>query len=319
MIKKRYSTYAFQISQLARQLKKLLKGKVSDEEVLRAVANNNNEKFVTQDAAFLSEEYHWRNLTTRPAIFPESKEVLDQIRKTKFKVSMTEGILPPFETFMLCFPQGYEVDGVRLPGCLVTDMAVEKRVEEVFKPTLKKVYSTLPGFADYDTGRFIAINFRVSHNHKHRVCIPREQLPAVLEAETPQEVNDILGLLEYPESFNNDESMNMQFHLIKIIAAIYIYAQAESSALKAGFPANNRPNIEGGQHKKTKDFTLTSVARKGHTPSDHYRSGHYRQLTAERFYRNEHADKPVGSRFIWVKDTYVGKEIDPHTLNKKKD
>ena len=319
MIKKRYTTYIFQLSQMARVLKKAIKEKLPDSAVLRLMANQNEQKFLRQDAAFLTEEYYWRNLTTRPAIFPESKEALDQIIKTKFRVSMAEVIEPPFESFMLCFPQGYEIEGVRLPGCLVTDMRVEDRINRVFKPALKQIYNKIPEFDQHDTERFIAINFSVTNELKHRVCIPRDKLPEVLEAKDPQSVEKILGLLHYEDVVMPDVSRQIQFHLIKIIAALYIYAQAESDALTAGFPAENRPNIEGGNYKRTQDFTLGSVAGTGQTPSDHYRSGHYRQLVAERFYRNEHADKPVGSRIIWVKDTFVGKDIDPHTLNKKKD
>lgn len=318
MKKNRYSTYNFLLGVFARTLKKTYKRKFSDVEVLKYVAEIQGKSFLYSHAAPLAEEDYWRNETTCPAIFPKDSTTLNKILKTKYKVTMMEGIAPPFESFILCFPRGFTIEGVQMPGCLVTDMPVEKREEEVIQNTYRKVYKGGIN-TEGEKEPFIAINFTKNSEELFRVCVPRRRLPEVLASKSPKETESILGKLHTRGGFETPENVFfIQHHLLKIIAAIYVYAQAEPTAIVPGFPADNRPNIEGNNHKRCSDFTLGTVARQGSndSPEAHYRSGHYRQLSNPIYYRGEHKDKPIGSRIVWVKDTYVGKEIDPHTLKK---
>ncbi len=319
MKKHRYTTYPFLLHKVRKLYGKEAGKKITDAEALRVIARTQPERFLRIEAAFLAEEYHWRNLSPRPVIFPESAEVIDRIRKTKYNVSMAEAIEPPFESFMLCFPQGYKIEGLQVPACLITDMGHEDRKSKVFLPMLKKVYNKPPEFAQDNSESFIAVNFCHKADTPTRVCIPRHLLGQAVACNSPEELTELLGVLDGSERTINQKEETLQFHLIKLICSIYVYIQATGDALTEGFPAENRPNIEGGSFQRATDFTLkTQSNRQQDKPNDHYRSGHFRQLTHSRFYQGEHINKPVGSRIVWVKDTFVGRGVDPHTLKKDK-
>ena len=69
--------------------------------------------------------------------------------------------------------------------------------------------------------------------------------------------------------------------------------------------------------KKEPDlFTLRGP--KGYTgrrQGAHYRRWHFRTLKHERYYQSgEWAGKPIGSRVVFVRDSFVNKDVCPHVL-----
>lgn len=315
MKKQRYKIHPFFIDEV-RQLIRKKKGikKATDEEALKAISDGEMyKKEVLKVAYLIAEEYFWRS-GQRSIIFPDSIETLERIRKTKFKLSMASAIQAPFESFVLAMPKGYVVDGLPLPAVMITTVPKEERNQRILRPALEKMgidQALRPVKEDFLSLQFMGKEIRGITR------IPRRLLGNVLSMKDPKEMQALLG--EIPNSQGlSDTDINIQFQLTHLVCSLFVYCQATGDTLIPGFPTTNRPNIEGRDFKRATDFTLSLSAKNKDkmSPTGHYRSGHYRQLTNDRYYQGEHAKKEIGSRFVWVKDTFVGTDIDPHTLKK---
>ena len=317
MKKQRYTVHPFFIDEV-RQLIRKNKGikKPTDDEALKAIADADGFGGETVKVAYLTaEEYFWRS-RQRTIVFPDSIETLERIRKTKFKLSMASAVQAPFESFVLAMPKGYEIEGVKLPAVMVTTVPKEDRNSRILGPTLKKMginEELRPVKEDFLSLQFMGAEIRGATR------IPRRLLADVLSLKEPKEVHKLLGELPNSHGMSSND-IKIQFHLTRLVCSLFVYCQATGDALIPGFPTTNRPNIEGRDFKRATDFTLSLSAKnkEGVSPAGHYRSGHYRQLTSERYYQGVHANKEIGSRFVWVKDTFVGTDIDPHTVTKGK-
>jgi len=111
--------------------------------------------------------------------------------------------------------------------------------------------------------------------------------------------------------------------IVRLVASVLIYIKAlGDEVLHRGVP--NKKNNRAGLLEKTsptksnnpKTFTLKGP--KGYTgrkQGSHYRRWHFRTLKHERYYQTaEWAGKPVGSRVVFVRDSFVNKEVCPHVL-----
>lgn len=59
-----------------------------------------------------------------------------------------------------------------------------------------------------------------------------------------------------------------------------------------------------------------SIEREVTVKGAHYRQFHFRNLQDERFYRGEHENKEIGSRWVPVSDSLVNSHDDPFTLTR---
>ena len=111
--------------------------------------------------------------------------------------------------------------------------------------------------------------------------------------------------------------------IAKLVASVMVYINAlGDEVLHRGVPfkKENAKFLSKGLNptdKKEPDlFTLRGP--KGYTgrkQGAHYRRWHFRTLKNERFYKTgEWAGKPIGSRVVFVRDSFVNKEICPHVL-----
>jgi len=111
--------------------------------------------------------------------------------------------------------------------------------------------------------------------------------------------------------------------IVKLVASIMVYINAlGDEVLHRGVPfkKENAKFLSKGLNptdKKEPDlFTLRGP--KGYTgrkQGAHYRRWHFRTLKHERYYQSgEWAGKPIGSRVVFVRDSFVNKEICPHVL-----
>ena len=111
--------------------------------------------------------------------------------------------------------------------------------------------------------------------------------------------------------------------IVRLVASLLIYIKAlGDEVLHRGVP--NKKNNRAGLLEKTsptksnnpKTFTLKGP--KGYTgrkQGSHYRRWHFRTLKHERYYQTgEWAGKPIGSRVVFVRDSFVNKEVCPHVL-----
>jgi hypothetical protein len=148
----------------------------------------------------------------------------------------------------------------------------------------------------------------------YRDHVPWKDISGILRdksvSNVKSEYDDLISL--------NETELEYRHGLIRLIVAMLIYIQASENALVDGFPGNLQLTTEGQYFRtkgKTANKTLGSKNVSPKSVDSHYRAWHIRQLRDERYYQGEWIDKPQGSRFVFVKDTYVNdKEVLPKTL-----
>lgn len=143
------------------------------------------------------------------------------------------------------------------------------------------------------------------------------RIPDLLQCKTVQEFDERLGHIDvsYRSQEVKGDDATAEFYAFKIVCALAVYNQAtEGEMLQPGMPGG-KANVLG-KLGKTQNYSMTYAAaqREGESPNAHYRQWHFRQLRDQRYYQGKHQNRPVGSRWTFVRDTLVNaKKTDPHT------
>lgn len=328
------------------KLAKLLK-KQDDHQVMRYLIRGNPSYIESLDSLIITEEMLWE-ADGCPVIFPETPEFLDKLLTAKFDLNQTGGFSLPFANFMLPMPKDYKCEGVNINGILVTSYRVGD-LPRIFKsyadflnekldpkicaemgidPNKKIKFSEQrdnyykKGFTDDEQLLSICLldnNKNILEQGTLRASEAYSKIPALLQSKTANEFNERLGYIDvnYKSQKVLSKDAVAQFYALKIICALAVYNQAtDGEMLHLGMPSS-RVNFSGKLGKTTNyniTFAAGTVQNEGITPNAHYRQWHFRQLRDERYYQGKHKNKPVGSRWTFVKDTLVGaSKIDPHT------
>ena len=111
--------------------------------------------------------------------------------------------------------------------------------------------------------------------------------------------------------------------IVRLVASVLIYIKAlGDEVLHRGVP-NKKENRAGllektAPTKSNNPKTFTLKGPRGYTgrkQGSHYRRWHFRTLKHERYYQTgEWAGKPIGSRVVFVRDSFVNKDVCPHVL-----
>jgi hypothetical protein len=111
--------------------------------------------------------------------------------------------------------------------------------------------------------------------------------------------------------------------VIKLVFSLMIYINAlGDEVLHKGVPNKkenkNRLIEKASSTEKSSPQRFTLKGPKGYTgrkQGAHYRRWHFRTLKHERYYQSgEWAGKPIGSRVVFVRDSFVNKDVSPHVL-----
>lgn len=308
--------------------------KLSDEEVLGQTVFRYKEILHTLDFLIMAEEYYW-STRNRPSIFIESESVARRLLEATYDVKWIDSIDMPFDSFILSMPKNFQIDGVTIPGCLVTWMPFNEMENKAVRPFCKKAGIPEPSGvtvpSDYEKSMTIHISYQDPYDSKKaiyaRCVIPVEFFEPLLKSTTLDEFRDIAG--DYQSTFvhlleSSEDDLKIQFTLLKIILAMSVYNQAtEGSHLVSGLPGT-KIQIDGmirslkPNHRTLRMPSLKKPDRS--SPHDHYRSFHFRQLRSDRYYKGEYQNYPKGSRWTFVSDAWVshsGKSIEPYTQKTK--
>ena len=296
-------------------------------------------------------EYSWIYNHGRNIIFPESADALDRLFQAKYSVKNGDFIPHENMEFVLATPKGYCIDGYVMPSCLVSISKFTQNYA-VWNEVLDKsvgVKIDSDGLKPDDTMDVIITD---SLGNRQGMTVYKPQTRSVtityakdmtlqltfelndfIQAVSAKNIDEFFAIASSGDNFSlqppkpdekksgvktfglTEREMEQQYRLFKLVAALIIYTAAEPSALKAGFPSRyakskGEPVIQGNYSPKT--FGL--VGRQKANPKDHMRSFHYRQLVHERYYRGEYKDMTPGSRIVFVRESYVGKQVTPETL-----
>lgn len=329
--KAQYEVYTSMLDNQVKHAKEIFKGalpkKPTESDVLEAIFRYSPEMMQSLNLQIFSEEHLWHRNGAN-AIFPESAEVLDNLLRARFQMDEPEGFSLPFQSFMVSVPQGYKVDGLRIPSFLVNSYPYHDMEKTVIAPFGKHarfkdaVYVTLDDAPEGDMAIALCYKDPMSTTAYSRTLISASQIPDLLGAESTEAFSrdlkvyenyrDVVGLSEY--------DLKIQRIMLRLVAAIGVYNMAtEGKRLLPGLPGSQEPKMIG--KAPAVGFRYSTLANAfpplkdgaKQSAESYYRTWFFRQLRSERYYKGEYADFAKGSRYVFVSDTVVGQQLDAHT------
>jgi hypothetical protein len=212
----------------------------------------------------IAEEDYWLSRSKSAVIFPENQGVLESLLDGTYDLVDPEAFSLPFDSFVLAMPQGFEVDGVEIPTCLVTWIAAKDHISTVIDGVLEKhrmppsTIQLLPENVEKTTLAIIAPARDGTHS---RVMCYHTLLPKLLGSNTLAHYRKTIGNLS-DETISQDldeYDSKQQFFLLKIVAALGVYTTAcgVATCLTKGFPnIRLRSTALPKAIKQTEAFTL---------------------------------------------------------------
>lgn len=305
---------------------------MSDGKVIgKVIEISKGELLDTLDILVMSSENIWRKRGSH-VIFPESLETLLRLAKTEVHGNLIDWPFP-YDTFVVSVPDGFKIDGIPVPPFLVSveDYNGHTALRTLFKELGKPDFNIMSD-KKLD-GYRISISFqadKVKDTETYHYChtnvmlsqlddlsaISGTDFTALGRAITEAGRKDYVGRVELSES-----DAKLTGFMVRFVVGLAVYHKATNGEFfRDGFPDGKKQQLSGirsADIKGLKSHTFTIASMDRSATAAHYRSWHFRQLRAERFYRGEHAGEPVGSRWIFVKDTVVGEKVEPHTVEVK--
>ena len=299
---------------------------VSEKILMQMIHKKRPDLIFSMDYQILMEEHYWLN-SKKHIIYPQNSDVLDVLLKAKFTLKETAGFDLPHKSFILALPKDFTINGHKPSGVLVSWETYRKREQTIIRQfwediEIKGIPIKEPEGRNIDE-RAISIAFHMKPDNDrpayYRMTMPESMIPGILEGD--EKVQDDLNrgfnrttYIDYVSTENSEKKT--QHDLFRIICALGIYTMHSDEVLVEGYPGRLAPQHFPPDARAANRSTLKMLAkRKGTSPTAHYRSWHFRQLLDEKYYRNEHAKKPRGSRVVFVRDTEVKQgSTTPETL-----
>lgn len=306
-------------------------------EICRMLNNNDPEEFfISADFDAIVIEQKWLD-SGSPAIFPESSMLIKKLFDANFNFDSSVKLNLPRETFMMAMPRDFKVDGEVIPGFLVNIQRKDDFIEDYVVPMIMKVDENHNGEAVEEvrlrkngevTIDLIYIEPKNRDGNIH-LRINEKVLSNVLKLQKMSEFEDYLES-EMDRNYDDADFMRnkdmtekdaaIQFTMLKTLAVTSVYlAATNNDKLKEGLPGRHFSSFLGTdiamRPKTILDINETQMITKLRSnPDSHYRKFHFRNLKHESFYKNEHKDKEVGSRWVFVKDSVVNQKLDADTM-----
>lgn len=262
----------------------------------------------------------------RKVVFPGNKDFFNTLLKSNFALDGSATLNLPYSTFILAMPKGFEVDGVSIPSVIVNYNKAGDRKDRYDLATKLMGLSEMEHAENNLSGNDSLSFFYQDPYEEEGVIVQVNQTPlqvgSALKAKSPDEYAEILGTM--PKDMVSPIAMDpsqsdyiMQFVITKIIAGISVYMSANNiTQLADGLPNNGRlaiSNLKTDVKYSFANIPLLSASSNTNT-SDVMttRSFHFRQLRAPVYYQNEYEHLEPGSRWVFVKETQVGKYKAEH-------
>lgn len=183
-----------------------------------------------------------------------------------------------------------------------------------------------PGIhTDMDVDVMLSVNYLSPNSHKDdaywtRLVMPLHWIGRVVHMNHEDEYHDFMtgqnqmAVGGYANPLTREE-VAKQFYIFKLVCGFLLFRKALPERFVSGTPGEGNPLYATKTSAKAHFQTLLPpVAKQDRSASvTHYRSWHFRQLMNERYYRGEHKDKKLGSRFVFVSDSVVGRDIEALT------
>ncbi|HCM1219256.1 hypothetical protein [Vibrio parahaemolyticus] len=284
-----YKTYETQLdiamnhSKSRRTLRKHFgKKSISYDDFTRLMARG-GESIDAETSDLLGREKLWVD-SGEPTIFIENKDLAQQLYLASFDVQ-DFNVEPPFKTFAMSFPKNTEIEGVKMHTALVSVMTVAEHLK-----------------ANRDVlGMPQTLGCELETSDDLVVCVSANDGVHLMRG------HSYLNTYEDP-SVKHSESDEIDM-LLKIALSLCVYHSAtEGKKLEAGYPKSWVKKSKKRQGTNGRGMVLRGMGC-GSKPSKEKSAGRkitlkvpfFRNLRAERYYQGEHKNKPIGSRWVFVK------------------
>lgn len=179
----------------------------------------------------LAEEDFWLNRNGCPIIFPHSLDVVESLLESTYAITNPDDFSLPFQSFMLAMPQGFKVNDVEIPTCLVTWIDGEKHLSTTLDGFLARhgyPPSNIQMMDENKGKKTLAIVAQTRDKQYSRVMCYHDLIPTLLSANSLTEFRELVGnMSDETIAADLDEYDSQQhFVLLKLIASLGIYINA---------------------------------------------------------------------------------------------
>lgn len=228
-------------------------------------------------------------------MFVENKSLANAIQKSKFQAEQVH--LPQGITF-ISWPKGFKIGKHAANGVMVTNGDLTTRTIW-HKRYFKAIDVTPPpySFVEMDTNGYFSFTFisPIDPLQHLKLNIPYEKISHFMAATTTDEmINIIQG-----EFFGNElerEEMDYQLGIGQATLKALVYAQAMPDKVKAGVP--DKRAMPPKQHHTGVTIKAPDALKGLANPTSV--GFFFRQLKHKKYYQNEHQQKTLGTRWVFV-------------------
>lgn len=232
-------------------------------------------------------------------IYPMDKDLLKSLAKASYQL-LPGDFETPFQSFVLALPEGLEIDGEPIPSCVVRYENNGQRISRIKGIFRKHNYKPSFEYAAEDPSiKSLHIYYKSNDGTSYiRTSYPETKINECLQGYNPGKYRSMGGITR-DVTDRDKKTTRTLFH---IITGLSMYIRACPDKLIEGGPTDD--NSKTALIKNKGRFSVHIP----HTPSDkasptvHWRSGHPRFLSHERYKRAENG----AVRMVWVKGHMVG-------------
>lgn len=273
-------------------------------------------------------------------IFPESKEVVDSLMRTVITGNANLSALKkPYESFAFMMPEGYKTPSGRPLKSFIVNWGTHKELSTSFKRFAEYLDPKIKGAhipSENDERMEIAVTFCCAEMQFAGIVA---YIDDIVELFQDTKSNKELNLQEATDRItyepgasriafdDQDEDGLACYDMIKIAIALGIHKSVfgdkvwvdelpKTKAHKGSIPKDTL-KIHGLK-TNTKTPAPSGKSRDRGELSGHIRGTHFRNLRSERYYQGDYAKLAPESRWVAVSESWVGYEIQPHTVKENK-
>jgi len=316
-----YKFNSVKIAQSARKAGVVKKSKKSSgpaavADALSVVYKRHPQMLQTMECIMHAEEYNWMTASQQVYFF-ESADMARNIMRGSYQLKDTAPLYKGPESFVLMLPDDLRIAGRAGSGLLVSVIDHSKRGIEIFDKFFDALkIPRLDVQTKGEQGSYtVCVDYQenIGTMEYMRCAMPNTYIEHVMKLQT---VEEYTAFMKETNCFNYFAGLSLdaaeqayQFEMMRLVCGFLVYKHALPERVRAGLPGKvDHQEYSSIHFTKPHTATVCSPTQQPRIGVEaHYRTWHFRQLMADRFYKGEHASKAPGSRIVFVSDALVNR------------
>ncbi|EPH6195607.1 hypothetical protein ACS3CU_001804 [Vibrio parahaemolyticus] len=243
----------------------------------------------------------------RFTIYPDSCELLESILAAKFNITSLVDVVPPQSSFSVMIPRGYVLPtGEKLESYMINWNTQFSHFNK-HNALRERLGVQLINNTSTENVCYITYTMRRSVNDIQDVGFYCDDLLKLINSQSHIEFNEYLESVGISGCVLSEHMYVRYKYAFKIALGLAVYMNVYDGFLTNGLPVSDRYTFNGKRKLKNAFVANSSVVEQLTSTCSHIRNAHYRQLRNQKYYQGEYANKPIGSRFVFVKQSLVGR------------